>query len=392
LSGIRIYLDFRRGDFHLAVDLTLPSDGVTAILGPSGSGKSTLLRLIAGLEQPQEGQIHVADRVWLDSGQPLRLPPQSRHVGMVFQDYALFANMTVADNVGYGLPRRGRRQTVAERIERLWDCWRLARKSPGREQTIAEWIERLHLTGLEARYPHQLSGGQKQRVALARALATDPDLLLLDEPLSALDAYLRQRLRDQMLAVVATLNIPVIMVTHDLNESRHLADRIGVMVDGRMQRFGPTAEVFDAPGDLQTARVLGWRNLLAVRCMERGAVDGDWGRLNLARDPSPDIAWLGIRPEHLRIADQGIQGLDARAVRVRELGAIRELQCRLIDGTPLYVHRPWNEPVPAPGERFRLCFPVQHLRPLSQGANRAGNAGAPPEARWQVRDIRLARG
>ncbi|MCG6862678.1 MAG: ABC transporter ATP-binding protein [Chromatiaceae bacterium] len=360
MSAVRIALGFERGDFRLRVDLALPPDGVTAILGPSGSGKSTLLRLVAGLEQPQQGRIQIGTHLWLDAARGLRTPPQKRSVGMVFQDYALFANMTVAANIGYGLPRRGRREIVCE------------------------WIERLYLNGLESRYPHQLSGGQRQRVALARALAREPALLLLDEPLSAVDTYLRQRLRDQLLAIVATLEQPVIMVTHDLNEARQLADRIGVMVNGRMHRLGSTAEVFDDPGDLQSAKVLGWRNLLPVRWMDHGSAGGDWGRLELVRHLSAPVAWLGIRPEHLRIGDRSVQGLDARAVRVRELGAVRELQCRLTDGTPLYLHRPWNEPVPAPGECFRLCIPAQHLRPLSEEPVRVGSDGIPPAGRQQA--------
>lgn len=340
----QIDLRFSRGGFRLCVDLELPSSGLTAILGPSGSGKSTLLRLLAGLEQADAGRVQVGGLAWLDTARGVRLPPQKRPVGMVFQEYALFGNMTVAENIGYGLPRRGRGPAVAE------------------------WIERMHLAGLGSRYPHQLSGGQKQRVALARALAREPDLLLLDEPLSAVDAYLRQRLRDQLLALVATLDQPVILVTHDLEEARYLADRVGVMVDGRMHRFGNASEVFDAPGDLHSARVLGWRNLLPVRWIEGAAAGGDWGRLDLARDTSPEVAWIGIRPEHLRLPESGGQGLDARAVRVRELGAVRELQCRLGDGTPLYLQRPWSEPLPAPGERLRVGLPAQHLRSLTEGA------------------------
>jgi len=343
MIGHRIDLDFTRGDFRLHVDLNLPPDGVTAVLGPSGSGKSTLLRLVAGLERPQDGLLQIGGRTWLDTDQRLCLPTQKRRVGMVFQDYALFASMTVDANIGYGLSRRGRRQAVSE------------------------WIERLQLSGLESRYPRQLSGGQKQRVALARALAREPDLLLLDEPFSAVDVYLRQRLRDQLIALVATLGQPVILVTHDLDEARHLADRIGVMVNGQMHRFGLAQQVFDDPGDLHSARVLGWRNLLPVRWMDRGFAGGAWGRLELARDGSTEIACLGIRPEHLRLANHGVKGLDARAVRVRELGAVRELQCRLSDGTPLYLQRPWNEPLPAPGEQLKLGLPAQHLRPLTDG-------------------------
>ena len=350
MNGHQIDLGFARGGFRLCIELCLPTSGVTAILGPSGSGKSTLLRLIAGLERPQEGRIQVGGHLWLDTGRGVCLPPQKRRVGMVFQDYALFATMTVAANIGYGLPRKGRKQTVAE------------------------WIERLHLTGLEARHPHQLSGGQKQRVALARALVREPDLLLLDEPLSAVDVYLRQRLRDQLLAVAATLEQPVIVVTHDLDEARHLADHVGVMVAGRMHLFGSTAAVFDDPKDVQSARVLGWRNLLPVRWMEHGAIGGDWGRLDLARKPSLEVAWLGIRPEHLRIVDRRKKGLEARAVRVRELGAVRELQCRLADGTPVYLQRPWNEPLPAPGEHLRLGLPAQHIRHLTGALGRTAPA------------------
>ena len=343
----RIDLSFTRRDFRLRVDLDLPPGGVTAVLGPSGSGKSTLLRLVAGLEQPQEGRLQIGERTWLDTDRRLCVPTQKRRVGMLFQDYALFANMTVAANIGYGLPRRARTQAVSE------------------------WIERLHLSGLESRHPHQLSGGQKQRVALARALACEPDLLLLDEPFSAIDAYLRQRLRDQLLALVTTLGQPVILVTHDLDEARHLADRIGVMVNGRMHRFGAAKEVFDDPGDLHSARVLGWRNLLPVRWMDRGTAGGDWGRVELAWPGSAEIGCLGIRPEHLRLGDHGAMGLDARAVRVRELGAVRELQCRLSDGTPIYLQRPWNEPLPAPGEQLKLGLPAQHLRPLTEGPGEA---------------------
>jgi molybdate transport system ATP-binding protein len=348
MNGHRIDIAFARGAFRLRVDMALPASGVTAILGPSGSGKSTLLRVIAGLERRETGRIEIGGIPWLDTALGVRLPPQKRRVGMVFQDYALFPHMSVAANLGYGLPRAGRKQAVGD------------------------WIERLHLTGLETRYPHQLSGGQRQRVALARALAREPDLLVLDEPLSAVDVYLRQRLRDQLLALVATLEQPVVMVTHDLDDARHLADRVGVMVAGRLHRFGPTADVFDDPGDLHSARVLGWRNLLPVHWMQRDAAGGDWGHLDLAGDPSPEVAWLGIRPEHLRMGNGSLEGLDARAVRVRELGPVRELQCRLADGTVLYLQRPWNAPLPAPGEQLRLVLPVQHLRTLTEGPGPMG--------------------
>ena len=214
MNGHQIDLGFARGGFRLRVELSLPPSGVTVILGPSGSGKSTLLRLIAGLEQPQEGRIQVGGQLWLDTGRRVSLAAQRRRVGMVFQDYALFANMTVAGNIGYGLPRKGRKQAVSE------------------------WIERLHLSGLEARHPHQLSGGQKQRVAVARALVSDPKLVLADEPTANLDhdtAYriiqLMKRLRDE-------LGTTFVFSTHDPKIMSE-AETTFLLEDGRMTSSAP---------------------------------------------------------------------------------------------------------------------------------------------------------
>jgi molybdate transport system ATP-binding protein len=351
VSGIEIRFSHRRGGFDLALDLALPGTGVTALLGPSGSGKTTLLRVIAGLERPANGYLRVGGSVWMDHRKGVFRTPQQRRVGMVFQDYALFKHMTVAQNVGYNLPRGLR---------------------PG---TVAEWLERLHLDALADRYPHQLSGGQRQRVALARALAREPDVLLLDEPFSAADAYLRQRLRAQLLAVVAAFDRPVLLVTHDVEETRYAADRIAVIVKGRLHACGETSAVFDDPRDLDSARVLGWRNLLPVRAMAGRTVSGAWGRVELAAEPSLETAWLGIRPEHVRLHAESEPGLPVRIVRVTELGSLRELQCRLADGTPLYLHRPWNEPLPAPGSHMHVELPPQHLRALVEGQPCAVPAG-----------------
>jgi ABC-type sulfate/molybdate transport systems ATPase subunit len=360
MSGIDIQLGYRRSGFNLCLDMALPGNGVTAVLGPSGSGKTTLLRLIAGLERPACGHLRVGGKTWVDRRRGIFLTPQQRRVGMVFQDYALFAHMSVADNVGYSLPRRLRRQLVAE------------------------WLERLHLEPLAQRYPHQLSGGQRQRVALARALAREPDVLLLDEPFSAVDAYLRQRLRAQLLAVVAAFDRPVLLVTHDVEEARHAADRVAVIVDGRLHCSGETTAVFDHPRDLESARVLGWRNLLPVHALTQQQVSGTWGSVELPAEAAPDTAWLGIRPEHVRLHSPEEPGLPARVVRVTELGGLRELQCRLTDSTPLYLLRPWNEPLPAPGSHVHVELPPQHLRLLVEGQPDATRRMCPGELSGEV--------
>jgi ABC-type sulfate/molybdate transport systems ATPase subunit len=221
-----------------------------------------------------------------------------------------------------------------------------------------------------------------------RALAREPDVLLLDEPFSAVDSYLRQRLRAQLLAVVAAFDRPVLLVTHDIEEARYVADRLAVIVDGRLHCSGDTAAVFDDPRDLASARVLGWRNLLPVHALAEGRVSGAWGSLELPAEVAPETAWLGIRPEHLRLRGVDEPGLPVRIVRVTELGGLRELQCRLPDGTPLYLHRPWNEPLPAPGSRMHVELPPQHLRALVEGppgaalpAARAGADAQPGDAR-----------
>ena len=342
MSAIEVRARLARTDFELNVDFSLPDTGVTVILGPSGSGKSTLLRLIAGLEKPNQGHIHISQAVWVDSQTGICRPPQQRRVGMVFQDYALFNHLTVAGNVGFALPRQGR------------------------EQRVTQWLSRLHLDTLADRYPHQLSGGQKQRVALARALATEPDVLLLDEPFSALDSHLRRHLRDELLEVVSHLKQPVLMVTHDLEEARHLADTIGVMVNGRLQRLGKTHEVFDDPQSADVARVLGWRNLLPIQTIQGQTVSASWGSLELNSEPDISTAYLGIRAEHIRIVAKNAEGIHAEVLRVTDLGALRELICQLNDGTQLYLQRPWNEPLLAPGSSVHLQFPLQHIRLLTE--------------------------
>ncbi len=344
MNDIYVAVNLKREGFELNASLNLPGQGVTVILGPSGSGKTTLLRILAGLEKPQQGIIDNGGDIWLDTQKHTFISPQQRNVGVVFQDYALFEHMSVEANVGFGLTRARRRRRVPQ------------------------WLDKLNIKELAQRYPRHLSGGQRQRVALARALITEPELLLLDEPFSALDTHLRHYLREQLLEVVTQLKQPVLMVTHDLNEARYLADNIGVIINGVVQRLGKTGEVFNDPRSLEVARVLGWRNFLPVTSLQGRRVKSGWGSLMLNREPSIETDWLAIRPEHIRL-NTPQANLEAEIVRVTELDGSREIICRLKDGTRLYLQRSWNELISVAGSQVKLELPEQHIRTLQEGIN-----------------------
>ncbi|TMJ67367.1 MAG: ABC transporter ATP-binding protein, partial [Alphaproteobacteria bacterium] len=217
----------------------------TVLFGPSGSGKSTALRCLAGLERPDRGMIRFGDEVWFDSARRIFLPPQRRRIGYLFQDYALFPHLRVAQNIAYGLGKI----PAAERRERIEEITAL-----------------LELSDLADRYPKQLSGGQQQRVALARALVCRPRLLLLDEPLSALDGPTREHLRRQLRHWLVKLRIATILVTHDRLEAIALGDHIVIFEAGRVRQSGSVQQVFSAPVDLAVARIVG------VDTIERGKV------------------------------------------------------------------------------------------------------------------------
>jgi molybdate transport system ATP-binding protein len=226
----------------------LGRDPVTVLFGPSGSGKTTVLRALAGLDRPDAGAITFGEERWFDAAAGLHLPPQRRGVGLVFQGDALFPHLSVAGNVGFGLHRLGR----ADRAAR-----------------VAELAERLGLSRLLGRHPAELSGGERQRVALARALAPRPRLLLLDEPLSALDAPTREALRGELRHALEGSGVPAVVVTHDRMEALALGDRLVVLVDGGVRQVGPVHEVFSAPVDAEVARVVGTENVLPARLVRR---------------------------------------------------------------------------------------------------------------------------
>jgi len=219
-------------------DLERPcrAHGITVLFGPSGCGKTTVLRCIAGLERPEQGSITWGDEAWFEADTGICLTPRQRGIGFVFQDYALFPHLNVGDNIGYSLAALPRRE---------------------RRLHVDGVLERYDLAGLARRFPRQLSGGQQQRVALARAVVRRPRLLLLDEPLSALDTALREDLRADLCQQLRALDIPVLLVTHDRAEARLLGAHLIVMHGGRVQQAGPAADVFARPGNAEVRRALG---------------------------------------------------------------------------------------------------------------------------------------
>jgi iron(III) transport system ATP-binding protein len=237
ISIADLYKAFRDTAVLRSLDLEVERGSLTAILGPSGSGKTTLLRVIAGLERADLGRVSLAGEVVDDGRRFVR--PESRRVGYVPQEASLFPHLTVDQNVGFGISRQARR---GERVSGL--------------------LEMVGLAGLGGRYPHELSGGQQQRVALARALAIDPQLLLLDEPFSALDPSLRASVREEVRGILAETGITTVLVTHDQEEALSVADQVAVLRAGRVAQFGTPRQLYADPVDLEMARFLGDANLV----------------------------------------------------------------------------------------------------------------------------------
>jgi len=237
------------GRAPISAVLKYPLQEATALVlfGPSGSGKTTVLRCIAGLEWPERGRIHFISRTWLDTGAGIRVAPQHRQIGYMAQDYALFPTYTVAGNIGYGLGAL----SPAERKKR-----------------IDEMVDLFQLRGFEAVKPGELSGGQQQRVALARAVAPRPQLLLLDEPLSALDVPTRAQLRGELRTLLKRLALPSIIVTHDWAETLSLGDVVAVMGEGRVLQVGPPQQVFCRPANAAVAQIVGVETVIEGHVVE----------------------------------------------------------------------------------------------------------------------------
>ena len=256
----------QRAPIPLEAELACAPGELLALVGPSGSGKSTILRCIAGLHAAAEGAIRCNGETWFDAGSAANRPVQARRIGFVFQHYGLFPHLSALENVAAALGGL----TLQERTARAH-----------------ELLARVHLDGLAARRPAELSGGQQQRIAVARALARDPAVLLLDEPFSAVDQVTRRKLQQELARLRAELDIPMLLVTHDLDEARMLADRMVILHKGKTLQAGPPDEVMTRPASAAIARLVGLHNLF------EGALVTDGGALKLA--------WLGNRLEVSRI-------------------------------------------------------------------------------------------
>ena len=269
--------------FQLNVDFEADQD-ILGILGASGSGKSMTLRCIAGIETPDEGKIILNDRVLFDSEKKINLPCQQRKVGFLFQNYALYPHMTVEKNIGFslsGLP------------------------SDQRTEKVQKAIEMMHLKDLEKRYPAELSGGQQQRVALARALVVEPEVLLLDEPFSALDEYLRNQMVNQLTETLSDYKGATLFVTHNMEEAYRLCKKIMVIDHGRKEICGERDEIFLRPTTLPVVQITGCKNISTASILPDGMIEAkDWGIKLWPFGSSSSISHVGIRANHIKMADE----------------------------------------------------------------------------------------
>ncbi len=282
---LKVNIQKELNEFDLDVGFELKK-GRLGILGPSGCGKSMTLKSIAGIVSPDTGIISLntgEETVYFDSDKKIDLRPQDRNVGYLFQNYALFPNMTVEENVAIGLSK------------------------DDSNKSVSDMIKRFHLEGLEKRYPRQLSGGQQQRVALARILAYSPDVILLDEPFSAMDTFLKEQLRLELLSLLEGFRGFSIMVTHDRDEAFQFCDELIVLDQGKIIAKGDTNEIFENPRKVQVARLTGCKNISRVEIIDDYHLKSvEWGfTFEVSEKITPNITHIGIRAHDFSKADEG---------------------------------------------------------------------------------------
>jgi iron(III) transport system ATP-binding protein len=325
----------RFGD-RVAVDnlnLVVAPGEVVCLLGPSGCGKTTTLRLAAGLEALQIGEISIGDRIVAGPG--VATPPEKRHVGLIFQDYALFPHLSIVDNVAFGVARQAGRDAVAD-----------ARAA----------LAKVGLGDRARSFPHMLSGGEQQRVALVRALAPRPDVMLMDEPFSGLDVRLRDRVRDETLALLASTGAAVLLVTHDPEEAMRMANRIALMRAGRVVQLGSPEELYNRPADEGAARFFSEETAFEGTVSASGMVETPLGGV-----PAPGLAAgapaeVLIRPHAIRIASAGDSGVVATVQRSRLLGADSLVDIVVGPSGQSVAARMTPPTLPPPGTELRLSL------------------------------------
>ena len=287
-------------EFDLDIDFEL-KNGCLGILGPSGCGKSMTLKSVAGIVDPDNGVVSLTadeETVYFDSSKKINLKPQKRNVGYLFQNYALFPNMTVEENVACGLSKEDD------------------------QKIVSEMIKRFHLEGLEKRYPRQLSGGQQQRVALARILAYGPDVILLDEPFSAMDSFLKEQLRIELVNLLKDFDGFSILVTHNRDEVFQFCDELIVLDEGKVIAKGDTYEIFENPKKVQVARLTGCKNISKIEVIDDYHLKSlDWGVVfEVSEKISPNITHIGIRAHNFSSAkEDDVNVLDTRDSTIIEM-------------------------------------------------------------------------
>lgn len=348
--SIDIEKDFKGFSLRVKFDSTCATMG---ILGASGSGKSITLRCIAGIETPDRGRIVVNGRTIFDSDQKINLKPQQRRIGYLFQNYALFPTMTVKENIACGYRGKDKQE---------------------RDKKVQDYITRYHLEGLEDHLPSQLSGGQQQRVALARMMTGEPEMILLDEPFSALDGYLKDVLQRDMQTFLKDYPGDMLLVTHSRDEAFRFCDQLILLKDGKTLTIGNTRQIFEDPGLIEAARLTGCKNYSAAERIDSHHIfAADWGiSLRTVQQVPTDISWVGIRGHWLKPREE--DGENCMLVKVTEyIETTFEHQClvqnpRLKDGGSLWWMRPKNSFEEDPGKNLPayLYLPPEHLMLLKK--------------------------